>query len=409
MRRLQIALLLLVVAGTSCQGSAAPSLLEPPGGDIVIGSDLPVSNFFGDGLPTRNAIELAIAQHPTIGHGRFKLAYWSLDDAVAGNDSPEKGIQNVSWMVDVPRVLAMIGPFNSDVAAIAIPVGNKSDLVMVSPSSTRLCLTQLVPTCPYSSATFHPSGHINFFRIAPPDLAQGVAMARYIVDRLSLKRVAVINEWGDDGDIVIQHFKSELERLGGDVVLREDVDVGTADFKDFLSEAHQSHAQAIYALGGFDICAARAQMSDAAVFLGTDGFAGDPDCLGQAGSNTGSIYATKPDVDITASSDPDAIEAVQEFRKAYPHSAIPNYTFAAYDCAQILIAAIEQAVNDAHGNLPNRRQVLDAMARIQFSGVTGTYEFDANGDAKSPLMEMFAVENGQWVNKGKIDASAATS
>jgi branched-chain amino acid transport system substrate-binding protein len=404
MRRLQVALmLLLVVAGTACQGSPTTSLLEPPTGDIVVGSDLPVSNFYGDGWPARRAIALAISQHPTIGH--FKLAYWSLDDAVAGNDSPEKGIQNVSWMIDVPRVLAMIGPYNSDVAAIAIPVANKSDLVMVSPSSTRRCLTQQVPTCPYSSATFHPSGHINFFRLAPPDLAQGVAMARYAVEKLGLTKVAVINEYGDDGNVIIQHFQSELQRLGGSVVLREDVDSGTADFKSFLSQAHRAGAQAIYAMGGDDICAARAQMWDEALFLGWDGFEGDSGCLDKAGPNPAGIFATRADVDITASKDPAAIKAVKDFQRAYPDSTIDEYTFAAYDCAQILIAAIEQAVNDAHGNLPNRRQVLDAMARIHFSGVTGTYEFDANGDAKSPLMEMFAVENGQWVNKGKIDAT----
>ena len=354
--------------------------------------------------PARRAIQLAIEQHPAI--GRFKLSYWSLDDAVAGSFSQERGIQNVSWMADVPRVLAMIGPYNSSVADVAIPVANKNDLVMISPSSTNLCLTQLGPPCHRTAALFRPSGHINFFRLAPPDLAQGVAMARYAASKLGLKRVAVINEEQDDGDIIIQHFKLELERLGGSVVLREDVEAGTADFKDFLFRAHQSQVQAIYAIGGADICAARAQMWDDGVVLGTDGFADDTDCLEQAGSNISSIFATKPDVDITVSSDPDAIKAVQAFRKAYPDSKIPNYTFAVYDCARILIAALEEAVHAAHGNLPNRRQVLDAVAQIQFQGVTGTYEFDANGDAKAPLMEMFSVENGKWVNKGKIDATA---
>ena len=408
MRLSTLAVMLLLVGGAACQGSATPSLLGPPVGDIVIASDLPVSNVYGDSLVARRAIQLAIAQHPTVG-GRFKLAYWSLDDAVAGSFSQEKGIQNVSWMVDVPRVLGMIGPYNSSVADVTIPIANSSDLVMISPSNTNLCLTQLVASCRHTAASFHPSGHINFFRLAPPDLAQGVAMARYVTSDLGLKQVAVINEWGDDGNVIIDHFKSELERLGGSVVLREDVAVGTNDFQGFLSQAHVRQAQAIYAVGGSDICAARAQLSNDAFFLGTDGFADDSDCVGELGGKTTSIFATKPDVDITVSSDSDAIKAVQEFHKAFPNSATAEYTFAAYDCARILIAAIEEAVNNAHGNLPNRRQVLDAVARIQFRGVTGRYAFDANGDAKSPLMEMFSVENGQWVNKGKIDATSVAA
>ena len=62
---------------------------------------------------------------------------------------------------------------------------------------------------------------------------------------------------------------------------------------------------------------------------------------------------------------------------------------------------------NAYGSLPNRAQVLDAVAHIQFTGVTATYSFDANGDATAPLMEIYYVQNGAWVNKGKIDATAA--
>jgi branched-chain amino acid transport system substrate-binding protein len=398
-------LMLAVFALTGCQGTVVPNDQEPPAGDILIASDLPITGFFPDAIPAERAIQLAIRQHPTV--GRFKLAYWSLDDAVAGNNSLEKGIQNVSRLVDVAEVLGMIGPYTSSVAAVAIPIANTSDLAMISPANTRLCLTQLGPNCPYSAATLHPSGHINYFRIAPPDATQGLAMARYAVGKLGLKRVAVINQLGAGGDIIVQRFQSELQRLGGSVVAREDPAPGIADFKEFLSQAHDSHSQAIYAVGDDDVCAARGQMSDDELFLGTDYFGRSNDCITKMAGRTTSVFATRADVDITVSADPDAIKAVRAFRKAYPHSDIPSYTFASYDCAQILIAAIQQAVNDDHGNLPNRRQVLDAVAQIQFKGVTGTYAFDSNGDAKAPLMEMLTIENGQWVDKGKIDATAA--
>lgn len=409
MKPLAAALVLVAFAASACQSGPAASILGPPSGDIVIASDLPVTAFYSDAPSAERAIRLAIGQHSTI--GRFKLAYWSLDDSVAGEYSPETAVQNVSWMIEVPRVLGMIGPFPSGIAAATIPVGNRGGLVMISPSNTRACLTQLGPLCPNKADRFHPSGRINYFRIAPPDPTQGLAMARYATHHMNISRVAVLNEDGGSGDPTIDSFVRELRRLGGDVVARQDFPAGTPDFQAFVQSARTLHAQAIYAMGATEggICAVRAQMPADMTLLGTDEFADNADCLSQAADHANSIVATKPDVDITNSSDPAAATALHEFKKAYPHTPIVDYTFAAYDCAQLLIRAIEQAIKDADGNLPNRTQVLDAVARIQFTGVTGTYAFDANGDATAPLMEIYDVENGAWVNKGKIDATAAPS
>jgi branched-chain amino acid transport system substrate-binding protein len=194
------------------------------------------------------------------------------------------------------------------------------------------------------------------------------------------------------------------------VVLSEEAESGTTDFSSFVSAVRASRAQAVFALGNATddkICVARAQLGTDIAFLGTDEFAGDPVCLTQAADNTASIFATKPDVDLTVSTDSAAVAEVQKFRDSYPTVAPDEYTFAAYDSAQILIAAIEKAVEDNHGSVPNRRQVLDVMAQIQYAGLTGTYSFDADGDARAPLMSIVASQNGQWVNQGKIDAAAA--
>jgi branched-chain amino acid transport system substrate-binding protein len=398
----QLAMQLLIC--TACQsGGATPVGSASPAGDIIIASDLPISNISGDGTELDRAIRLAIAEHPAI--GRFKLAYWPLNDAVAANASPEKGVQNVSQMIDDPRVLGMVGSYTSYVAVDEIPIANQGYLAMISPSNTDLCLTWSGPNCNSLRESLRPSGLNNYFRLPPPDPVQGTAMARYIAENRAVKRVAVINEWGSDGDDIIGPFAAELRRHGGSVVLQRDFGSGTVDFTSFLADAHAKGAQAIYAVGNADICAARAQMTDDAMFLGTDGISSQADCISQAVRRGESMLATKPDVDITYSSDSAAIKAVKAFHKAYPQSEITEYTFAAYDCAQILIAAIQRAVELNGGGIPNRRQVLDEVARIQFTGVTGTYSFDKYGDAVSPLMSIYQVVNGQWTYVSKIDAS----
>ena len=73
------------------------------------------------------------------------------------------------------------------------------------------------------------------------------------------------------------------------------------------------------------------------------------------------------------------------------------YNFAAYDCAQILIAVIDRAIRDNGGRIPTREQVLQAVAATsEFKGITGTYSFNANGDATQPAVSFYNVHGGSW-------------
>jgi branched-chain amino acid transport system substrate-binding protein len=115
----------------------------------------------------------------------------------------------------------------------------------------------------------------------------------------------------------------------------------------------------------------------------------------------GTYSETEPDY----VSNPEARKVVAAYRKAFPDVPIVDYTFAAYDCARILIDAIQRVVTANHGAFPTRAQVLAAVANTsQFLGLTGTYSFDSNGDAVSPMMSIYRVESGQWVYKQRIDA-----
>jgi branched-chain amino acid transport system substrate-binding protein len=118
-------------------------------------------------------------------------------------------------------------------------------------------------------------------------------------------------------------------------------------------------------------------------------------------------------VDLTQSKDEAAKTAVQAYRNAFPKTSnvgLNTYTFAAYDCARLLIDAISRAIQANAGRIPTRLQVLNAVAHTEgFKGVTGTYSFDANGDAISPLMSISEVKNGGWVYLGQVDASANPS
>jgi hypothetical protein len=142
------------------------------GDTIKIAVDLPTSGGdASDGIPTRNGVELAIAQANdkggvTIGGKTYKLEMYALDDAVNGIHNPDQGVKNVQQFIADPAVLAMVGPFNSNVAKAVMPVLNTAGLANISPSNTNETLTK--PEYGLT-ATLRPTGKVTYFRVCTTD------------------------------------------------------------------------------------------------------------------------------------------------------------------------------------------------------------------------------------------------
>ncbi len=149
---------------------APPAVAADP--VIKIGIDLPVSGADASiGIPTQNgailAIEQANADH--VG-GSYTFAPFALDDAVQGKHDPAQGAQNVKTFIADPAVLAMIGPFNSNVAVAEIPLTNDAGLVQIAASTTNDTLTRPPNAAKLRSA--HPDTNA-FFRVCTVDSRQG--------------------------------------------------------------------------------------------------------------------------------------------------------------------------------------------------------------------------------------------
>jgi branched-chain amino acid transport system substrate-binding protein len=401
-----------LVAIAALLAGACSSNVPVPEPQIVIASNFPFA--VEEGPAMRDAIQLAVAKNPKL--RGYRIAYVPFDDSLGGAAWPEKGLQNLKVMFADPRVMGMVGPFNSYMAIEEIPRASAENLVMVSPSVTNPCVTRL-PLCNPDIESAHAGGQFSFFRIAPPDPVQGRAMANFAV-HLNITRAAAINMWNGPplahGELYVDEFSRELSARGGEVVLARDVPRPTHDFTDFLAQAKRAGADAIYAVGDGPggICDIRSQMgSDFKYLFFTDGVTGNDDCV--KGASTLPTYGTYGAVDATASSDADAKGIVTAFRAAYPHVTITEYTFAAYDSALILITAIGRAIDANGGRVPTRPEVLQQMTSGQFpAGATGSYSFLPSGDARSPMMSMWGVKGdatgNHWYYIDRVDASASS-
>lgn len=392
--------------GLSCTPSQQPTR-QGARGEIEIASALPLAGLFGaEGRAAEEGARYAVERQAAV--GGYRLTFVSYDDSLSGLPEPARGVQNIRRMIADPRVLGMVGPYTSFVAQPEIPVANAADLAMVSPSTTVDCLTQDMPFC---RAPPRPSGEINFFRLPAPNRTAGAAMAGFAVRSLGLSRIAVLSDGYDDySDPIADSFSSEFAALGGAVVDRESFALFTNDFTGILHRAVQAGAQAVYVSGsaGYGGCRVRAQMKGifpaGAYFLGPDGLV-DPSCVRDAGKEAdqrmiATIQPAGPRTD-----DPAARSVVNSFRSAHPGS-VGLYTFAAMDCADILIKAIRRTIEADGGRMPSRQQVLQAVAATaNFHGLTGTWSFTPTGEATAPRLSLYRVQQGRWTLWRSITAS----
>jgi len=372
--------------------------------EIRIASDLPLAGPLGLGArPLRDAIALAIHDQGKV--GGYRLSYMSLDDSLNGTLSPDKAEQNMRLAVNDPKVLAVIGPFSSGAAHVDIPLANPSHLVIVSPSNTSDCLTSYSNPC-----VDRPAPYVNnYFRIAAVASAQANAGARFAIQSLQVKRVAVLDDGSDSSKYFADRFAATFVALGGTVVLRRTYSPTDSDFTGLLHDAAVANAEAVYGPpASSGVCGLRAPMASilppGSYMLGDDGFAG-PGCIEEAGTGADDHLLA-----MVSDSQPPPDSAIYKEFHAHGIAPVP-YAFAAYDCARIVIDAIGRAVQAAGGKVPTRRQVLDAVAATQhFAGATGSYTFAPSGDAELPAVSVYRVENGRWTfwqNAPSLPRSAA--
>jgi branched-chain amino acid transport system substrate-binding protein len=389
----------------ACSGNGSHSA-SGGAGTVTIGIDLPLSGADAStGIPTQNGAVLAIEQANKRGlPGKFQLAYSSLDDAVQGVHDPAQGAQNIKTFIADASVLAVLGPYNSNVAKAEIPLTNDAGLAQISPATTSTALTKGPDAA--RLRTTHP-GTIAYFRDCATDDRQGAAVAR-VAHGIGLRRVFVVDDDETYGTGLATVFVDEFTRLGGTVLGHEHLTRGQQDFKALLTKAQSAHPDFIFfagttASGGGLL---RRQMGDAGMqavpFFGGDGI-GDAEFLHSAGAMANGTYYT------VAAPNTERLPAAKAFLAAYQErfkSPIGPYSATAYAAAEIAIAAIEKAIAANGNKMPDRAAVLaNVTATKQFPSPVGPITFNKDGDTTSPILSVYEVRNGQPVFINQIDVT----
>src|SRR4029077_16110439 len=156
-----------------------------------------------------------------------------LDDAKDGVHDPQTGAQNMTNLVANPNVVAVIGPLNSSVAKVQIPLSNAAGLLQCSPANTTERLTK--PEFGALDIRKTNPTKINYVRVVTTDDNQGPAAAKYILEVLGKKNVYIIDSTDTFGKGIADNFQKYLEANGGKTVARDGAPKGTSDYSALMT------------------------------------------------------------------------------------------------------------------------------------------------------------------------------
>jgi branched-chain amino acid transport system substrate-binding protein len=371
-----IALFLLAVAAIGgCRGGAR--------GEVVIGIAGPLTK--PNGRSMRLAAQMAadeINRAGGIDGDSVRLVF--------GDDSADasKAIEVARRLRSTPEIVAVVGHVNSTASLKAATIYNAVDndsvpgdpVLQISPASSSPQLTG--------------AGEWTF-RICPTDLEFSPVLAQW-ASRLGKRRAAVLYANDDYGQGVMTTFGDAFTRAGGAIVSDDPYLPAAYDsantFDPYLIRAFRRGADALVIGGqapeGLKIIAAARRLGFTGPILGADGLTGVKD----SGPVAEGVY-------VSSAFLPDRAAAKsRRFVQAYQQrfSELPDHRGAmTYDVLFLLKDAIEHSGR-------GRRELRDYVATIgstrpKFDGVSGTIQFDRNGDVVGKEVVVGMVRGGQLV------------
>ncbi len=324
------------------------------------------------GIAIHRGIKMVIDQVNANGgiHGK-KIELVTLDD----QGKSEESATAITKLITQNGVTAILGSLASSRSMAMAPIAQNSKIPMISPAATNPKVTEL-------------GNYI--FRVCFIDPFQGRVMAKFALNELKVKKVAIIRDLKSDYSIGLSdYFADTLKKGGGEVLPIQSYSTGDIDFKAQLTAIRGQKPDALFIPGyyteaGLIIRQAR-ELGIKVPLLGGDGWS-SPKLVEIAGNDLENSYFSNH------YSNEDQSPQVQAFVKDFQRSfgSLPDGIAAlGYDAALVLTEAMKRSKSIEPTDIRN------ALAETKnFSGATGLITMDAN---RNPIKSavVLRIHNGE--------------
>jgi branched-chain amino acid transport system substrate-binding protein len=326
------------------------------------------------GLPTVKAAELVVKEINAKGGILGKQVELLVeDDACKPELATNTATKLVSQKADV-----VVGHICSGATKAALGIYKDAKIIAISPSATNPELTQ--------------SGQYpNFYRTIASDDAQAQLEVDFAINKLKVKKFAVLHDKGDYGKGLAEYAKKFIEdSKKATVVLFEGITPGAVDYSAVVQKIKKEGAEAVI-YGGYhpeasSIVAQMRKKGMKTLFISDDGVKDDT-FIKVAGKYAEGVFATGPK---DVSKNPLAVAANEAHKKAY--GSDPGAFFLnAYAATQAILNAIEKAGSTDYAAIGKALQTQYAETPL------GKIKFDERGDAIGVGFSVYQVRKGVYV------------
>jgi branched-chain amino acid transport system substrate-binding protein len=343
----------------------------------------------------KNTVKLALIT-PLTGGGGFigqeQLAWakygvrtlakkYGLKVQLLQGDTPvEKGNGEVLTVaqkfISDPNVLVAIGPATSGGVAAASGALTAAGIAQISPSATRTSLTK----------GDNKEATNAFFRVVPGDYIQGPTDASYMVDKLKVKKVAIV-DFQEPYSVGLADAAEAVLKKKGVSVSRQSTSVNTTDFSSLVTKV-PSDADVVFfpsqqASDAQTFAQQMLEQGKKAKVFGGDG-TNSPDQFKVAGSYVSNFA---PDISGIAANK----ALIDGWKKDNPSATLGSFGPPAYLAVEVALNAIRKACDAGKGTIANRKLVIRNVKKINLKTTLLGGPFRFSTKSNDPLNAKFYI------------------
>jgi branched-chain amino acid transport system substrate-binding protein len=347
---------------------------------IKIGHVAPVSGPSAHlGKDNENGAKMAVeelnAKGIKIGGKAVKFVLLLEDDGA----DPKQGTAVAQKLVDA-KVQGVIGHLNSGTTIPASKIYYDAGIPEISPATTQTKYTQ--------------QGFKSAFRVVANDAKLGGTLGAYAVNKLGIKKIAVIDDRTAYGQGVADEFIKGAKKAGGGVQIvgKEFTTDKATDFNAILTTIKGKNPDLIF-FGGMDsvggpLLRQMKALGIKAKYMGGDGLCTEslPKLAGEGAANGVVVCAEAGGVPPELQKNMD--DFVARYKKKY-NSDVQLYAPYVYDSVMTMATAMQQA------NSAEPAKYLPFLQKIKYQGVTGLISFDSKGDIQDGALTLFTYTDGK--------------
>ena len=341
----------------------------------------------GVGASSKNAAQLAVNEQNSTGGISIGGKPYQIELVVEDNASKaEQSVAAVNKLITQDNVLAIVGP-NASLGAIpAAEIAEYNKTLLITPWSTN-------PKTTLDTTTGKPKDYV--FRACYTDPFEGRVLARFVLEKLKAKKVAVLYDVASEAPkSQADLFRLTFEELGGKTVAFETYTTGDRDFSAQLTKIKSANPDVIFLPAYYNDVGLIAQQAHLAgitqPLVGSDAWSSPELIKLSNGTVEGDYFANHYASDIAT---PTAKKFIDAYTKQYGN--IPDDVAAlTYDSMGLLFEAIKKSPS------LDRKVVRDSLATLaNYPGVTGNIQFTAgSGDpVKSAVIMQIKGDKFVWV------------